>query len=63
MRISQIEKNSMSETVTFISSAMTEDGALCIARTETDGVDSEVTWLSDKVHNDYKPVILSLIHI
>ena len=47
----------MSETVTFISSAMTEDGALCIARTETDGVDSEVTWLSDTVHNDYKPVI------
>ena len=53
----QIEFHGMSDTAAFISSAMTENGALCIARTESDGHDSEVTWLSETDHNDYKPVI------
>jgi hypothetical protein len=43
--------------VTFISSAMPPGGSLRIARTTSDGVNSEITYLTDSPHNDYKPVI------
>ncbi len=43
--------------VTFVSSAMAPGGALCIARTVSDGTTSEITYLTDSPHNDYKPVI------
>lgn len=43
--------------VTWISSARPPGGTLRIARTESDGEDSEITYLTDSPHNDYKPVI------
>lgn len=43
--------------VTFISSAAPTGGSLNIARTTSDGVNSEITYLTDSPHNDYKPVI------
>ncbi|XOV86841.1 MAG: TolB family protein [Pseudomonadota bacterium] len=46
-----------SREVTWISSAAMPNGTLRIARTTSDGESSEVTWLTDSPHNDYKPVI------
>lgn len=46
-----------SERVTWVSSAMPRGGSLRIARTTSDGEESEITYLTDSPHNDYKPVI------
>ncbi len=46
-----------SESVTWVSSAMPSGGSLRIARTTSDGAESEITYLTDSPHNDYKPVI------
>lgn len=43
--------------VSWISSAKPPGGTLRIARTESDGKQSEIAWLSESPHNDYKPVI------
>lgn len=42
---------------TWISSARPPGGTLHIARTESDGEHSEITWLTESPYNDYKPVI------
>lgn len=46
-----------SESVAWVSSAMPPGGSLRIARTTSDGEESEITYLTDSPHNDYKPVI------
>ena len=46
-----------SDTVTWISSAKPRGGSLRIARTTSDGKDSEIAYLTDSPYNDYKPVI------
>lgn len=43
--------------VTWISSAMPPGSSRRIARTTGDGKTSEITYLTDSPHNDYKPVI------
>jgi Tol biopolymer transport system component len=43
--------------VTWVSSARPSGGSLHIARTTSDGMTSEITYLTDSPHNDYKPVI------
>lgn len=43
--------------VTWISSLRAPGKTLRIARTTSDGKDSEITFLTDSEHNDYKPVI------
>jgi len=43
--------------VPWVSSAMPPGGSLRIARTTSSGATSEITYLTDSPHNDYKPVI------
>jgi len=45
------------DVVTWVSSARPLGESLHIARTTSDGVTSEITYLTDSPHNDYKPVI------
>lgn len=45
------------ENVAWVSSAAPAGGSLHIARTVSDGEHSEITYLTDSPHNDYKPVI------
>ncbi len=54
---SQTDWPTESREVSWISSAALPNGNLRIARTTANGDSSEVTWLTDSPHNDYKPVI------